>query len=472
MIDLATARARGTQFGREHDLDELLEPYRAHFWTGEENNQPGLVLDDVSEIPFLVDIDGVEQYQLRARLRAESGDVFAAVTPISEAYEDYCQKTLLLGNPRFLLAEPLGNPLRVAEAILEGSGLETLISFARESGQMALHPYMSIDPVWKLAKRLSQETSLPIPVLGPPPPVTWIANDKSHFHDLVQRVVGEEWLVETHRSSAPSELASALHDLSLEHQQVGLKRTRCASAMGNQVYSSNAPEMANLEGTRNIVESFLQRTQWPGDEEVLVVAWEETDLSPSTQVWIPADPTVPPRLDGIYEQILHGPEKVFLGSIPSRLSESIHTRLTWASIQVAAALQQIGYVGRCSFDFLVVGDPQDENCRLLFTECNGRWGGTSIPMRLLDRLIQGVRPPYISRDIQHPGLIGCTFENLLELLGPKLFDPKTGEGRFILYNVGPLEKDGKFDVISLGRSTEDALEGFNRILPEALGIAS
>ncbi len=139
---------------------------------------------------------------------------------------------------------------------------------------------------------------------------------------------------------------------------------------------------------------------------------------------------------------------------------------------MAAALQQIGYVGRCSFDFLVVGDPQDDNCRLLFTECNGRWGGTSIPMRLLDRLVQGTRPPYISRDFQHPGLIGCTFENLLEILGSKLFDPKTGEGRFILYNVGPLEKDGKFDVISLGRSTEDALEGFNRILPQALGIAS
>ena len=58
--------------------------------------EPSLQLDDVSGIPFLSDIAGVEEYQHRARLRARAGDLFAAVTP---AREEVATETPFLNFP-------------------------------------------------------------------------------------------------------------------------------------------------------------------------------------------------------------------------------------------------------------------------------------------------------------------------------------------------------------------------------------
>jgi hypothetical protein len=50
------------------------------------------------------------------------------------------------------------------------------------------------------------------------------------------------------------------------------------------------------------------------------------------------------------------------------------------------------------------------------------------------------------------------------------FSTETGKGRFILYNVGPLDGYGKFDVISIGADQEDAERGMLELLPKQLGL--
>jgi hypothetical protein len=176
-----------------------------------------------------------------------------------------------------------------------------------------------------------------------------------------------------------------------------------------------------------------------------------------------------PHLDGIYEQILKGEERVFVGSRPSTLPGAVNQELGAAGLKVAAALQELGYVGRCSFDHLVTGDPNGE-FQVVFTECNGRWGGTSTPMSLLDRLLQGPRPAYRAQDVVFPGLIGASLRDLLELTGDLTFRTEGGHGRFIFYNVGPLHGHGKFDVISIGADQDDAERGMLEILPKRLGL--
>jgi hypothetical protein len=217
------------------------------------------------------------------------------------------------------------------------------------------------------------------------------------------------------------------------------------------------------------VEEFLRRTEWPEGEEVLTVAWLDTDLSPSTQLWIPPLGSGEPRLDGIYEQILKGEEKVFVGSRPSTLPEAVNRELGTGALMVGAALQELGYVGRCSFDHLVTGDPHGD-FDVVLTECNGRWGGTSMPMSLIDRLLQGPRPPYRAQDVVSTELIGARLPDLLELVGDLAFSTDSGEGRFIFYNLGPLDGHGKFDVISIGADQDDAERGMLEILPERLGL--
>ena len=423
------------------------EAYADHLWRGKDS-YPTLYLDDVSDIPFLVNIAGVEEYQHRARVRAGDGDLFAAVTPPVEGYETYCREVLNLGSPKLVLAENRRTPLAVAEACCHGAALRTIVGHARAAGGLHPHPYMGIESVWELARHVSRDARVPVTVIGPPPPVTWIANDKQSFSELVEQTLGDDWLVRTEFARTPRDLARYLVDIAKNCERVGLKRTRCASAMGNAVFDASEVLSGDPDA---LVRAFLERTEWDGDEDVLAVAWEESELSPSTQCWLPPRGQGVPVVEGVYEQILEGPEKVFVGSRPS--THAINERLIEASVRVATELQELGYVGRCSFDFIVSEDGEPR-----FTECNGRWGGTSIPMSLVDRLIGGERPPYRAQDYVHTTLEGASFQDILRRVGDDLYDPETRRGRFVFYNVGPLARSGKLDVIALGATVAEAEE--------------
>lgn len=464
---LEEARQLAKEFARVRDLREQVAPFAQFAWDGRQSPTT-LHIDDFSAIPFLVDIAGAEEYQHRSRVRAGDGHIFATTTPATEGYASYCETILRIGRPTHIVAEPVNGPLQVTRACRTGAAFDALVSATRNAGGLMVHPYMGIEEVWALAADLHRKSGCPVKVIAPPPPVTWVANDKSVFDDLVKHVLGPQWLVETIVHTDPSQMARALLDLASRHRQVGLKRTRCASAMGNAVFLST--ELLTTPHTAlDTVLAFLNRTEWPGEEEVLAVAWVDTDLSPSTQLWIPPLGSGDPRLDGIYEQILAGERKVFVGSRPSTLPDTLNQQLGDAALRVGAALQELGYVGRCSFDHLVVGETKG-SCQVLFTECNGRWGGTSTPMSLLDRLYDDARPPYRAQDVVYPELVGGGLHNLLNPVKDLLFDSHTGQGRFIFYNVGPIAKHGKFDVISIGQTQDDAERGISEILPSRLGL--
>jgi len=452
---------------RRLDLTGALRPYEAERWT-RSDDAPTLHLDDVSDIPFLVDIAGVEEYQHRARLRCGDGDLFATVTTPPPGYERYCRDCLGLGAPTHLRSHPERNLLAVTAGCGHQEPFGRLVDVARAAGGLEIHPYMGIEAVWTLARTLAAGSRLPVRVLAPPPPVTWIANDKALFAEVVEATLGAGWMPEARTATTVASLADHLADLSSRYRRVGLKRTRCASAMGNLVLPSPMVHGADPPALRAEVEAFLRRTGWPEGEAVVAVAWEDAVSSPSTQLWIP--PTGPPRLDGIYEQILRGPEQVFVGARPSTLPPAVHRALAGAALRVAASLQRLGYVGRCSFDHLVLGDPDGE-FTVRFTECNGRWGGTSAPMHLVDRVLGAPRPPYRSQDVVFPGLVGMAFEELVTALGPELYDRRAGTGRYLLFNVGPLRRHGKLAVIALGGSQQEADAAVEHDLPRRLGLS-
>lgn len=474
----ATVGAAIYPLARRLDLSGRVHPYARHAWRPVASDAPTLHLDDVSEIPFLSDIAGVPEYQHRARIRARDGHYYATVTPSDPTYENYAVEQLRMGRATRLAARPPadGSPLAVAAGCLFGETFDRLVTEARRTGRLAIHPYMSIDPVWTLARRITEASGVSVTVVGSPPPVTWIANDKARFDEVVAAVLGAGWSPETHSANTASTIAANLIRLAGVWPSVGLKRTRCASAMGNQVFDATALRRRQPVEVEAMVGEFLQRTEWTPGETVLAVAWEEAASSPSTQWWIPPVGYDAPRLDGIYEQILEGDRRIFVGSRPSTLPDALNRRLAQASRRVAGALQAIGYVGRCSFDHLVVGDPQGD-FEIRFTECNGRWGGTSAPMRLVDDVAPqwrdaeaGTRRPYRAQDVIYTRLAGARFRDVLEAVGAEAYDPATRKGRFIFYNVGPIPEFGKFDVIALGDTVAEVDQAIEEDLPKLLGV--
>lgn len=414
---------------------------------------PALQLDDVSGIPFLQDILGIENYQLRAMTRAREGDLVIGTCPPMEDYARYHAHTLGLGQAHYTQIPFQSSPITLARCALDAPAvLQSLAQAAQARGQLLIHPYMGIAPVWELAQALSRLAQVPLQVLAPPPAVTWLANDKLHLHESVEALLGPRWLVDTRWASDAPALATHLRLLASRHRRVALKMTRCASAMGNRVWTAAQLQAMDEPTLLQTVQSFLRDKEWTAPDPVLAVSWEDVTSSPSSQLWIPPLGHGQPRLEGLYEQLLEGESGVFQGSIPSRLSEEIHAQMERASLTVARLYQELGYVGRCSFDFIVVGD------QVKFVECNGRWGGTSTPMSLLDRLFPQGRPAYRVRDVVLPHLRGHTLQQVLDALGEDLWRADRPGGRFVLYNVAGIPGYGKLDVIALGDTPEDALD--------------
>ena len=449
-------------FDERLDISRRTAEWVAHRYLPECAAWPTLQIDDVSGIPFLTAVVGVELYQLRARVRARAGDLFAATCADMPDYERYNRQHLALGAAGFVYAAPTGPKIAVADACRHGAAFAQLVAFARAQGRLLIHPYMGIESVWELARDLSVAANVPVRVLAPPPPVTWLANDKAHVAAVVAEVLGPDWLCDTRMSAEPEYLAGHLRALARRHERVALKLTRCASAMGNAVFSA-ADILGEPEGaTVRRVESFLAAKEWTPGDTVLVVSWEDNTDSPSSQLWLPPHGDGAPVCEGLYEQLLVGEERMFLGSIPSGLGPDVEAAMTRGSLAIAELFQRLGYVGRCSFDFIV------PDGKVLCVECNGRWGGTSTPMHLVDRLFPDRRPSYRARDVVCKDLIGGTFDDLLERLGDDVYDARTGKGRFILYNVGCLPVYGKFDVIALGETPEEATKALEQDLEERL----
>ena len=117
------------------DLEARLAPFAPQRWQGR-CGSPTLHLDDVSGIPFLVGVSGVEEYQHPARLRCSDGDLFVTVTAPVRGYERYCRGRLGLGTPTHLLATPTANPLAVAAGARHGDVLTRLVDTARTAGHL------------------------------------------------------------------------------------------------------------------------------------------------------------------------------------------------------------------------------------------------------------------------------------------------------------------------------------------------
>lgn len=91
-------------------------------------------------------------------------------------------------------------------------------------------------------------------------------------------------------------------------------------------------------------------------------------------------------------------------------------------------------------------------------------------MHLVERVWSTSRPPYRARDVVSPELVGIPFATVLERLSGHLYDVRSGEGTFVLYNVGCLAEHGKLDVLAVGDSHDDVTHALEERLPELLGL--
>jgi len=173
-------------------------------------------------------------------------------------------------------------------------------------------------------------------------------------------------------------------------------------------------------------------------------------------------------VEGVFQQVVAGAEGAFVGSCPASLPDPVNEDVARRSMMLGLLFQHLGYVGRCSFDLLLVG-PDFDHSRLEFVECNGRWGGTSVPMMLMNRLFgDWTRQPFATRVCEVRGLETFTFLELLRQFQDDLFDIRTETGWLLFFTPGRMQAQSGIGVVALAPTWAQATERLEVELPELL----
>lgn len=398
------------------------------------DGQPALFLEDHHGIAlYTAAHDPGTEY--RALLLAGHGDLVTIAGKRIEAFETYCRDILGLGTVDIIEPPPHGPAERVTDILLrDADAMNRIVQCAATRGGLSLVPYLGTADVWLLAREIAARSGQPVHVAAPPARLTQRANDKLWFADRVVEVLDRPALPPTWYAFGPAALAREMLMLAGRHDRLVVKVPASSGSHGNIVLPSEHVLARTPGQLSEWLVRILGSLSWDGSFPLLVGVWDSaTVASPSVQLWIPERMDGPPVVEGMFEQTVEGRHCTFVGAVPADLPTRWMERLAGEAVRIALLLQAIGYYGRCSFDAVIAGSAL-HSADLHWIECNGRWGGVSIPMTLANRLVGDwhTRPFTI---VQRQGIrtAPLSVDGAIARLGEILFRPgETAEGVVLL----------------------------------------
>lgn len=436
---------------------------------------PALLFEDHAEIS-LFERRGDVSLQYRALLLAGEGDLVLIGGGRSPAFEAYCRDALGLGATRVLGVAPLPRGAR-ADSLArrcaeDAETFAAVVEAARRHGRLTLVPYIGAGQAWSLAANIAAQSGVCVSVAAPPPRLTRRVNDKLWFANCVQQLLGRAALPPSYHAFGPAALAGRVAALARRHARVVIKVPDSAGSAGNLVFDSASLRGEGLRSLRYRLIRQLRGLGWHSRFPLMVGVWDCAVLSsPSVQLWIPQREAGPPIVEGVFEQLVEGAEGSFVGAVPCRVPARLRERLAAEAMRLAVLLQRLGYFGRCSFDAVLAGERYG-NAQVHWIECNGRWGGTSLPMTLANRLVGD----WASRSLMivqrtHLDNPARSLRSVLGALDPLLFRPGATEGGVVLLTPGGIEHGNGLHFLLLGAREED-LKRQARVLEREFGQAA
>jgi hypothetical protein len=435
---------------REHYPQLAADQRWSEFVPKHLDSTPALHLEEWTEIQLVCGRDAALAAQDRPRCRATEGDCVATCVEIDESYEIYCRQRLGLGAVEWLRAKAPRDPIHLAEACWEDRSIRRrLVHLIRERKIGYLHPHMGSLASWELALLLSTASHHAIQVIAPPPEVTRLLNDKAEFAHIVHRLLGHRITPKTFAVWDRAHAALRIRQLVTDYSRIGVKLPSSAGGDGNLLLASDLFRGQALNTVADELRPLLSQLDWEDGEKLLVSGWESLVMAtPSCQTWIPPLADGDPLLEGVFQQRIEGTQSTFVGCRISELPKEITDQVVNNCFLIALLLQQLGYVGRCSFDLILVGS-SPESSKLKFIECNARWGGTSLPMTIMTQIFgDWSQIPFTVSVCGNPKLKELTWSQICDALDPYLYDQTTGRGHYILYNPSRLSDGGRVGVIA------------------------
>lgn len=355
---------------------------------------PSLLVGDQSEIALLASAQ-VSRLDYRMALLANPGDSVLVRQQVRD-FEDYLANNLGQENVSYLHGNIDDARPVMQQSRTSGRILKTLAKATKRSGGLTLKPYLSTGHCWRLAQTLGEATKCCIHVCGPSPRLAQRVNDKLWFGQIACRILGNHATPPTRAAYGPAAAAGLVRRISKAGDQVVVKVPDSAGSAGNLRLERSTVRGKSLDDLRKFLLHRLHAFGWNNKYPILVGVWDENvTCSPSAQIWVPRVQDGPPVVEGIFEQRVRDSAATFVGASRSILPQVLQNRLSAEASRIAGIFQQLGYFGRCSLDAVIVR-AADGVDKIHWIECNGRWGGVSIPMTVAGSLYANQPAPAIS----------------------------------------------------------------------------
>jgi hypothetical protein len=353
------------------------------------------IIGDVREIPLLSNrASSAQEYRLSSL--AQTGDIVVLQTSKNRDFEDYREKILQLGSPNYLeIDQPtvenlFSTPIR---CLKDKKLYSELLKRVRSLRVETVMSHITTGTIWALARKLGADTGQTMQVAGALPTLSRLANNKLWFAKVVSELFGPEAIPDEVPVYGAAALTGAVRSLARHNNKIVIKVPDSAGSAGNFVVSCSEIRDLDVHATHQFLAELLAPIEVELRFPLMVQVWQNKVLmSPSVQIWIPEAQDGSPIIEGFFEQVLSGPNGRFSGAAPVVLPPELDKKMACQGMMLAQLFQSLGYFGRCSFDSVISGDDLD-SAKLLWIECNGRWGGVSVPMTLMNNLFRNSQVP-------------------------------------------------------------------------------
>lgn len=350
-----------------------------------------VIFGDNGEIPLLLQRRH-SRLDYRLGFLAGDGDIVVVGGQSSLPFEEYQQAISGVSGVRYLNVDPQEQPpLQATPAIClrQPQVFCRLAALLADDESPTLVAHITTGTIWALAAKLAAKLGRPVHVAGPPPRLSRAVNDKGWFGQMATRLLGKMAVPPKRIAYGPASLTRHVAQLAKRWDRLYLKVPNSAGSAGNYAITTEELRELRPQDLHSLLISFLSGSGWSGAYPLLVEVIDANVLcSPSAQLWIPTPDTGAPVIEGLFEQTLAGPANKFTGAVQAQLPPSVQKQLIHQAQMMGQLFQELGYFGRCSFDAVLAGSDW-ENAAIHWIECNGRWGGVSIPMSLVNHLDQG-----------------------------------------------------------------------------------
>lgn len=433
---------------------------------------PSVLFGSIGEIP-LFEHRSAGPIEYRLSVLAREGDLVVIGGQQNRFFEQYLENDLGLGHCEYLYIDQANDGIRVptpVKCLKDAHTYAQLRAKVEEQGGATLVAHITTGTIWALAKKLGHDTGLPIYVAGPTPSLTARVNDKLWFAALTTRLFGESAVPRKYSVFGAAALTGRVRSLARIYEKIVVKVPDSAGSAGNfPILSADIANMG-VKALHRYLKNLITETTGSSLYPLMVQVWDRDVLtSPSIQLWIPLAEEGPPIIEGIFEQYLTGQAGSFAGAAPATLPDDWDFKLSRDALMLGHVLQALGYFGRCSFDTVISGK-NFGSATLHWIECNGRWGGVSVPMTLLNRLFTPEKTPaYI---IAHrSGLVPLLrpFSSGLDILKDLMWHPGDNSGIIFLAPIG-FEEGNTLIFLSLETKTADAIDQAETVLHRLAAI--